>query len=57
VTIFWCCIFQISEPLNRSKARLGSHGYYPENPFWQEKSLTTADPDGWRVVLVNTEGS
>ena len=39
--------------------RLGSLGYYPvppENPFWQEKSVTIADPDGWRVVLVNTQG-
>ena len=41
------------------KSRLGSLGYYPvppENPFWQERSVTIADPDGWRVVLVNDQG-
>jgi hypothetical protein len=41
------------------KVRLGSLGFHPvppENPFWQEKSVTIADPDGWRVVLVNTPG-
>jgi hypothetical protein len=45
--------------IEQIKVRLSSLGYYPvtpENPFWQEKSVTIADPDGWRVVLVNTQG-
>lgn len=25
----------------------------PENPYWEGKSLTFEDPDGWRVVLFN----
>jgi len=37
-------------------ARMSSHGYTPvapENPYWEDKSLTFEDPDGWRVVLFN----
>lgn len=25
----------------------------PENPYWEGKSFTFEDPDGWRVVLYN----
>ncbi len=28
----------------------------PENPYWLGKSMTVEDPDGWRIVLMNTEG-
>lgn len=34
--------------------RVQAHGHAPvppENPYWVGKSLTFADPDGWRVVL------
>lgn len=39
--------------------RLDSMGYHevaPENPYWLEKGVTIPDPDGWRIVLMNTEG-
>ena len=35
-------------------ARLDALGYpavEPENPYWDGRSITIADPDGWRVVL------
>ena len=35
-------------------ARLDALGYpavEPENPYWDGRSITVADPDGWRVVL------
>ena len=35
-------------------ARLSRHGHpavEPENPYWDGRSITVADPDGWRVVL------
>ena len=35
-------------------ARLADLGYSdvePENPYWDDRSITIADPDGWRVVL------
>lgn len=35
-------------------ARLADLGYpdvEPENPYWDDRSITIADPDGWRVVL------
>ncbi|MBY8912024.1 VOC family protein [Bacillus sp. YC2] len=28
----------------------------PENPYWKEKGVTIEDPDGWRIVLMNTSG-
>ena len=40
-------------------ARLGEMGYFPaepENPDWAARGVTIEDPDGWRIVLMNTEG-
>jgi uncharacterized glyoxalase superfamily protein PhnB len=37
--------------------RLNKLGYYevePENPYWKENGTTIEDPDGWRIVLMNT---
>jgi len=28
----------------------------PENPYWEKDGITIADPDGWRIVLQNTNG-
>ncbi|QCR33697.1 VOC family protein [Lysinibacillus sp. SGAir0095] len=39
--------------------RLKEMGYpevAPENPYWEEKGVTIEDPDGWRIVLMNTNG-
>ena len=41
------------------QSRLAKMGYseiLPENPYWEEKGVTIEDPDGWRIVLMNTEG-
>lgn len=43
---------QMSERL----AQLGHQPVPPENPYWAERGLTYEDPDGWRVVLMNTAG-
>jgi catechol 2,3-dioxygenase-like lactoylglutathione lyase family enzyme len=37
-------------------AALGHHPVEPENPYWAARGLTFEDPDGWRVVLMNTAG-
>lgn len=37
-------------------AAIGFNEVAPENPYWQEKGVTIEDPDGWRVVLMNTNG-
>ncbi|NOU98738.1 VOC family protein [Paenibacillus planticolens] len=40
-------------------SRLASMGYYevePENPYWKRNGITICDPDGWRIVLQNTNG-
>ena len=47
------------EAINRLTERLSSMGHFavaPENPYWKEKGTTFEDPDGWRVVLMNTSG-
>ncbi|GGA67733.1 hypothetical protein GCM10008025_09480 [Ornithinibacillus halotolerans] len=36
--------------------RLHNMGYpevEPENEYWKELGVTIADPDGWRIVLMN----
>ena len=45
--------------LETVKNRLYSMGYEevePENPYWNGKSVTIEDPDGWRIVLMNSSG-
>jgi catechol 2,3-dioxygenase-like lactoylglutathione lyase family enzyme len=43
--------------IGRIAARLPGLGYRAveaENPYWKEKGITIEDPDGWRVVLMNS---
>lgn len=43
--------------LERIVSRMASMGYAsvpPENPYWEQKGVTIEDPDGWRVVLMNS---
>ena len=40
-------------------SRLANQGRFPvepENPYWKERGATIEDPDGWRLVLMNTKG-
>ena len=37
-------------------AVLNHHPVPPENPYWEGRGVTVEDPDGWRVVLMNTAG-
>ena len=41
------------ERFRLSLTALGHAPVTPENPYWQGKSLTFEDPDGWRVVLLD----
>ncbi|MFK3937396.1 VOC family protein [Alkalihalobacillus sp. NPDC078783] len=45
-------IKQVTERLNE----LGYGEVEPENPYWRELGITIEDPDGWRIVLMNTKG-
>ncbi|MEJ2420706.1 MAG: VOC family protein [Acidobacteriota bacterium] len=36
--------------------RRGHEPVPPENPYWEKEGATFEDPDGWRVVLMNTAG-
>jgi catechol 2,3-dioxygenase-like lactoylglutathione lyase family enzyme len=54
-------VFYIPDPkaINQLATRLKSLGHEPvppENPYWNKKGLTFEDPEGWRVVLMNTGG-
>ncbi len=45
--------------LEKLAERIHSLGYKavePENPYWKEKGITIEDPDGWRIVLMNSNG-
>lgn len=47
------------EAIDRLAAHLASMGFPevpPENPYWAGRGVTVEDPDGWRVVLMNTSG-
>lgn len=35
---------------------MGYEGVEPENQYWEEKGTTIEDPDGWRIVLMHTNG-
>ncbi|WP_205685257.1 VOC family protein [Peribacillus acanthi] len=35
---------------------MGYHRVESENPYWDRGGVTIEDPDGWRVVLMNTAG-
>lgn len=35
---------------------MGHHPVPPANPYWEGRSLTVPDPDGWRLVLVHADG-
>ena len=48
-----------AEALRLLVERLKSRGHLPvepENPYWAARGFTFEDPDGWRVVLMNTRG-
>ena len=44
------------EAIQKRLADMGYPEVPPENEYWAEKGVTIADPDGWRIVLMNTEG-
>jgi catechol 2,3-dioxygenase-like lactoylglutathione lyase family enzyme len=48
------------ESIERLGTRLTENGHAPvasENPYWDERgAITVEDPDGWRLVLMPTDG-
>ncbi|GAA2706451.1 hypothetical protein GCM10009865_22770 [Aeromicrobium ponti] len=54
-------VFYVANRFEREKIvnRLACMGYRevePENPYWGRGGVTIEDPDGWRIVLMNTAG-
>jgi NAD(P)H-dependent FMN reductase/predicted enzyme related to lactoylglutathione lyase len=35
--------------------RIGQPAIRPENPYWESRALTFADPDGWQLVLAGPD--
>ena len=35
-------------------AKMGYPEVEPENEYWKEQGITIEDPDGWRIVLMNS---
>jgi hypothetical protein len=35
---------------------LGYRAVVPANPYWEAHGVTIPDPDGWRIVLVESPG-
>jgi hypothetical protein len=49
----------VLEARDKIVKRLNAMGYpevEPENPYWKNAGVTIEDPDGWRIVLQNTNG-
>ncbi|MGV4322185.1 VOC family protein [Bacillus mojavensis] len=47
------------EEIKAITAKLKRMGYQeaePENPYWSHGGVTIEDPDGWRIVFMNTKG-
>lgn len=42
---------QAAEIVSGRLADMGYSDVEPENPYWDGRSITIPDPDGWRVVL------
>lgn len=48
-----------SNSIQTITAKLNKMGYpavSPENPYWEERGVTIEDPDGWRIVLMDSLG-
>ncbi|MDR4433674.1 VOC family protein [Bacillus tequilensis] len=48
-----------ADELTAITSKLKHMGYQevePENPYWSHGGVTIEDPDGWRVVFMNTKG-
>ena len=54
--VFYIPNFKTIHTIAERLASLGYAEVEPENPYWQEKGVTIADPDGWRIILMNTNG-
>ena len=54
--VFYMPDIQQIQTVQKRLAEMGYPEVPPENKYWEEKGVTIADPDGWRIVLMNTEG-
>lgn len=54
--VFYIPDQQIIKTISQRLKEMGYPEVPPENPYWEEKGVTIEDPDGWRIVLMNTNG-
>ncbi|WP_253701371.1 VOC family protein [Bacillus sp. FJAT-29814] len=48
-------LFELQKMVHKL-AVMGYREVEPENPYWGRGGVTIEDPDGWRIVLMNTAG-
>jgi uncharacterized glyoxalase superfamily protein PhnB len=53
LAIYFATPGEYEEALARA-ARAGAHSVPSHNPYWDRLGRTFTDPDGWRIVLVNS---
>ena len=54
--VFYLPNFEEIEEIHNRLAGMGYNIVSPENPYWEKSGITIEDPDGWRIVLMNTTG-
>jgi catechol 2,3-dioxygenase-like lactoylglutathione lyase family enzyme len=48
-------LFKLNQMVHRLEG-MGHKEVAPENPYWANGGVTIEDPDGWRIVLMNSAG-
>jgi catechol 2,3-dioxygenase-like lactoylglutathione lyase family enzyme len=54
--VFYIPDKEARDRIARNLHEMGFPSVPPENPYWEKNGITIEDPDGWRIVLMNTNG-
>lgn len=54
--VFYIPENKIIEDITSRLKAMGYDSVSPENPYWEKSGVTIEDPDGWRIVLMNSFG-
>ena len=54
--VFYIPDRKVIEEITDRLKNMGYNAVPPENAYWEESGVTIEDPDGWRIVLMNTQG-
>ncbi|WP_258535745.1 VOC family protein [Bacillus sp. 03113] len=54
--VFYLPDMKASDQIVQRLREMGYSEAEPENPYWKCNGVTIEDPDGWRIVFMNTSG-